>query len=286
MEKLTRGNYTFDVLESGPADGEVVVLLHGFPQSSDCWDKVVPLLTAQGYRTVRMNQRGYSPGARPGRRRDYRTRELVADAAALVDACGGRAHVVGHDWGAIVAWGLAMEHPEKLTSLTAVSVGHPMAFMKALVTSPQILRSWYMFFFQLPWVPERVTPLLWDLLLRRLGGLPAESSSRDKGRFAKPADLTGPINWYRAMPLGNLLKEAVGRVAAPTLVIWSDKDLYLGRKQAEASAAYVDGPYRFEVMAGLSHWIPDAAPGPLARLVLDHLGKHPARTATTASAGA
>ena len=164
MDQFRRDGLVFDVRDEGPADGPVVVLLHGFPQRNSSWDAIIERLTAQGYRCLAPNQRGYSPGARPQRRRDYRIPELVADVGALIDASGAqRVHVVGHDWGAAVAWSVAAEMPERLATVVPVSVPHPAAFLKAIPTSRQGLASWYMYFFQLPYVPE--------LLLTRRQGL-------------------------------------------------------------------------------------------------------------------
>ena len=155
MEQYRRNDLTFDVRDAGPADGPVVVLLHGFPQHNDSWNAVIDRLTAQGYRCLAPNQRGYSAGARPSRRRDYRIPELVGDLGALIDASGARqVHLVGHDWGAAVAWAAAAEMPERLATVSPVSVPHPAAFLKSFVTSRQGLASWYMYFFQLPRVPE------------------------------------------------------------------------------------------------------------------------------------
>src|ERR1700733_3396565 len=128
MEQYRRNDLTFDVRDSGPADGPVVVLLHGFPQHNDSWNAVIDRLTAQGYRCLAPNQRGYSAGARPSRRRDYRIPELVGDLGALIDASGARqVHLVGHDWGAAVAWAAAAEMPERLATVSPISVPHPPA---------------------------------------------------------------------------------------------------------------------------------------------------------------
>ena len=145
---------TFEVDDSG-GDGEVVVLLHGFPQSRTSWSKLTPHLVQAGYRVLAPDQRGYSPGARPKRRRDYAIDLLVADIVALADNAGARRfHVVGHDWGGGAAWALAERHPERLLSMTSLSTPHPRAMVAAMVRSNQALKSWYMLAFQLPWLPE------------------------------------------------------------------------------------------------------------------------------------
>lgn len=275
MRTVARGECTFQTWESGPADGELVLLLHGFPQHADSWDKVVPLLNEAGYRTVTMNQRGYTPGAQPPRRRDYLIPELAADAAAVIDTYGGRAHVVGHDWGAIVAWTLATDHPDEVATVTPVSVPHPRAFLASMGTSRQALSSWYILFFQLPWLPERALRSRWNWFMTRYTGQSQEASDRDLASFPEPGALTGPLNWYRALPLLNLWKRSGARVAQPTLFVWSDQDVALKRKGAETTERYVDGPYTFEILPGISHWIPEAAPGPFVDLLVAHLKRHP-----------
>ena len=158
MDTFTRGDLVFDVTDSGDTDGEVVVLLHGFPQNRHEWDAVTPHLIAGGHRVLAPDQRGYSPGARPAGRRSYVQSELVDDIVALIDASGAeKVHLVGHDWGALVAWAFASRHPERLHTLTAVSVPHPKAFAWAMPRG-QILKSWYMAAFQLPALPERFLP--------------------------------------------------------------------------------------------------------------------------------
>jgi pimeloyl-ACP methyl ester carboxylesterase len=155
MDQYRRGELVFDVIDEGPADGPVVVLLHGFPQFNTSWNAVISRLTAEGYRCLAPNRRGYSRGARPTRRRDYRVPELVEDVRALIDASGAqRVQLVGYDWGATVAWAVADEIPERLASLTTMSTPHPAATLKAMATSRQFLASWYIPFFQLPGVPE------------------------------------------------------------------------------------------------------------------------------------
>ncbi|HZB50045.1 MAG TPA: alpha/beta fold hydrolase, partial [Mycobacteriales bacterium] len=151
------GSVTLPVQEDGDPAGEAVVLLHGFPQTPAAWDRVRPALAAAGYRVLVPAQRGYPDAPRPAGRRGYRTGELVGDVLALLDRHGvDRAHLVGHDWGAAVAWAVAAAHPDRLRSLTAVSVPHPRALTGALLTSTQALRSWYILLFQAPWLPEQL----------------------------------------------------------------------------------------------------------------------------------
>ena len=277
MEQYRRNDLTFDVRDAGPADGPVVVLLHGFPQHNDSWDPVIDRLTAQGYRCLAPNQRGYSSGARPSRRRDYRIPELVGDLGALIDTSGARkVHLVGHDWGAVVAWAAAAEMPERLATVSPVSVPHPAAFIKSFANSRQGLASWYMYAFQLPRVPE------WSMLRRngtmlsrslRQAGQTAAAAERDAQAMSEPGALTAALNWYRAMPLSN--PRAINqKVSVPTLYVWSDQDVALMPKAAHNTARYVTGEYRFEILPGVSHWIPEEQPDKLADLLLDWFAAH------------
>jgi pimeloyl-ACP methyl ester carboxylesterase len=279
MDQYRRDNLVFDVLDEGPADGPVVVLLHGFPQFNTSWHKVIPRLTAQGYRCLAPNQRGYSPGARPKRRRDYRTTELVEDLRALIEASGAsRVHLVGHDWGAAVAWGAAAAYPEQLATVSPVSVPHPAAFLRSFVSSRQALSSYYMYLFQLPLLPERL--LLGgrgeaDLLVKALrsGGQSAEAAERDARSMAQPGMLTAALNWYRAIPLSDV--PGTKKITVPTLYVWSDRDVALSKRAAQNTGRYVSGEYRFETLHGVSHWIPEEQPDVLADLLLDWFAAHP-----------
>jgi len=277
MERYERDGLVFDVRDAGPPDGPVVVLLHGFPQRNDSWNAVIDRLTAAGYRCLAPNQRGYSPGARPSRRRDYRLSELVADVGALIDASGAqRVHLVGHDWGAAVAWGVAAEMPERLATVSPVSVPHLGAFLKSFATSSQGLASWYMGFFQLPWLPEwlmrRGDGALAAKTLRR-SGQTATAAQRDARAMTEPGAMTGGLNWYRGVPLSNL-RASTRRISVPTMYVWSDRDIALKAKAARDTARYVDADYRFEVMPGVSHWIPDVEPDRLADLLIDWFAAH------------
>jgi pimeloyl-ACP methyl ester carboxylesterase len=273
VESYQRDGLTFDVRDGGPADGEPVVLLHGFPQDSAAWDQVAPLLHEHGLRTLAPDQRGYSPMARPRGRSAYRLRETVEDVVALLDAAGlGSAHVVGHDWGAMVAWAMTAWHPERVRTLTAISVPHPGAMARAMVTSDQALRSYYMGVFQLPFVPELLLLSRGGTPLRRLlrgGGLSREAAAHYVARMREPGALTAALGWYRAMPLS--ARDRVGKVRVPTVHLWSTGDAFLGRAGADATEQFVDAPYRLEVLDGVTHWIPELAAERVADLVLEQV---------------
>jgi pimeloyl-ACP methyl ester carboxylesterase len=273
VDTFTRDGLTFDVRDGGTPDGEAVVLLHGFPQDSTAWISVEPLLHRTGLRTLAPDQRGYSPGARPPGRSAYRLSETAADVLALLDAAGlAGAHVVGHDWGAVVGWALAAWHPGRVRSLTALSVPHPGAMSRALVTSDQALRSYYMALFQVPVLPERLILARGAAPLRQLlsrGGLPDAAVDRYVRHMREPGALTAALGWYRAMPWS--ARESVGTIRVPTLHLWSTGDAFLGRAATEDTARFVDAPYRLEVLQGVGHWIPELAADVVADLVTAHV---------------
>lgn len=269
LTTFRRGPYTFDVLDAGPPDGEPVVLLHGFPQRASSWDLVAPLLHDRGFRTIAPDQRGYSPGARPTRRREYAQAELVADVLAMLDAAGiGDAHIVGHDWGAAVAWTLAAHHPDRVRTLTALSVPHPGAFVQAMPRG-QVLRSWYMLAFQIPALPEKA---LGRLMTTRPDfgaqmGLPEPFASRVTTEIAEYGALPGALGWYRAMFIPDK-RSAPRRVQVPTTYLWGDRDIALGRAGARLSSGWVDAPYEFLVLPGADHWLPEARPAEVAAAIV------------------
>jgi pimeloyl-ACP methyl ester carboxylesterase len=273
VDSFRRDGLTFDVRDAGPGDGEPVVLLHGFPQDSAAWDRVAPALHQHGLRTLAPDQRGYSPMARPRGRAHYRLRETVGDVLALLDAAGlESAHVVGHDWGGIVAWALGAWHPDRVRTLTALSVPHPAAMAKAVVSSDQGLRSYYVGVFQLPLLPERLLLAGNGAVLRRMlrsGGLEADLVDHYVARMQEPGALSAALGWYRALPWAG--KDPVGKVRVPTLHVWSTGDAFLGRAATEATARFVDAPYRLEVLDGVPHWIPELAADRVAELVTAHV---------------
>jgi pimeloyl-ACP methyl ester carboxylesterase len=258
----------FDALVAGPDDGEVVLLLHGFPQHSTMWLPQIEALAGAGYRAVAFDQRGYSPRARPAEVEQYRIGHLVEDALAI--AGPNPFHVVGHDWGAVVGWHLAAKHPERIRTLTALSVPHPLAFATALLSpgSDQRAQSGYVAFFRMKDVAEEA--LLSGGLAAALAAsaYPGDIDERVRA-MSEPGALTAALNWYRAIDPS--LVQGLGHVVVPTLYLWSTGDVALAREGAEATARYVDGPYRFEVLAGVSHWIPEEVPDLLNRLLLEHL---------------
>jgi pimeloyl-ACP methyl ester carboxylesterase len=272
IRSYTHDTLTFDVLDSGPADGPAVVLLHGFPERASHWDDVSSVLHAHGLRTLAPDQRGYSPRARPRGRHAYRTSCLVADIVALVERYGAPVHLVGHDWGAAVAWATAAARPDLVRTLTTVSVPHPAAFARSLLTSDQALRSWYVLAVQPPGVAEllaRTMPGALSGLLRRTG-LSSLEVARFKQEIIDYGALPGALGWYRALPFS--AGSVPGPVRVPTTHVWSDGEVALARRGAELTADQVHAPYELRVLRGVSHWVPTQAPDALAGAILDRAG--------------
>ncbi|WP_067536667.1 alpha/beta fold hydrolase [Nocardia crassostreae] len=263
-----REGLVFPVLDSGPIGSEPVLLLHGWPQDSRSWGPVAALLNQAGYRTFSPDLRGARASAAPRWRWQYRLNELAADVRAMVDEIGRPAHVVGHDWGAAAAWAAAISHPDRVLSLSALSVPHPGAFTRAMLTSRQSVASWYMYFFQLPLIPEfTVRTELFRRLLRQTGQS-AEHARRDGDRLRDRAIARGGLHWYRGMPFSSprLLR---GRVAVPVLQLWGDNDTAVLDTGVKLTGRYVDVPFRLEVLPGVSHWIPEEAPELVTRLLVE-----------------
>lgn len=274
--QLDANGLRFDVLVAGPEDGDPVILLHGFPQTSYCWRHQIDHLAATGFRVVAPDQRGYSPGARPADVASYGIHHLVADVVALADAVapGARFGLVGHDWGAAVAWQVAARRGDRVKSLVALSVPHPLAFTEALqdFAADQAERSSYF---------DRIRPegseagLLADDAagLRAIydgAGLSEEEAAPYLIALGSPEALRAAINWYRA-PAVDLVRR-LSPVTTPTLYVWSTDDVSVGERAANACTKHVEGRFRFVVLKGVDHWIPEHAPTQLNELLTEHMG--------------
>lgn len=272
---LEHDGLRFDVLDEGPLDGTRILLLHGFPERSSTWRSVAPLLHEAGLRTYALDQRGYSPGARPRRRRDYRVSLLVGDVVALLEQIGGPVHLAGHDWGAAVGWATALRRPDLVASWTAVSVPHPAAFARAMKTRSQRRRSRYMLFFNLPLIPEltaRRPGGRFDQSMRR-AGMTQEEVDRFRREIVEYGALPHALGWYRALPLarGGKGGGADHRVTVPTTMLWSDRDIAIGRTGIDGTEEWVAAPYRLVVLPGVSHWIPTQAAQECATAILERV---------------
>lgn len=265
--------YHFDALSDGPKDGPLVLFLHGFPQFADAWTSILGAVAAHGFHAVAVDQRGYSPRARPPEVLNYRIDKLAADALGFADALGAKSfHLVGHDWGGAVAWAVAATQPERLLTLTVLSTPHPAALTAALKNDrDQQTRSAY---FRVLTAPDGGGEkyLLADdakaLRAAYMNMVPQPAVDSNVRRFNEDGTLTAALNWYRAMPLNG----PGGNVTVPTLYIWGDQDQALGRTAALATADFCKGPYRFEVLAGKSHWLLEECPDEVVALLGEHIG--------------
>ena len=278
--ELLADKLVFEADVAGVPGSPLVLLLHGFPQTSHTWRHQLPALAAAGYFAVAPNQRGYSPHARPGKVEDYSTDRLVADARTMVKSLGyERYNLVGHDWGGQLSWLIAAQFPSDLDSLTVLSRPHPAAFAKAMkADAAQSERSRHHRAFQ---DDNAAKELLADDAKRLRGtlrhqGVPEGDVTAYLSRLGTYEALNAAINWYRAPRVAGstLALPDVPAVKVPTMYLWGDEDATVGRIAAEATAEFVTGPYRFEVLPGVGHFITDQAPERTTELLLQHVGAY------------
>ena len=263
------------VVTAGDEDDPLVVLLHGFPEFWYGWHRSIAPLVDAGYRVLVPDQRGYNRSEKPDGVRNYRITELSGDIVGLIDSAGREsAHVVGHDWGAAVAWDLALRHPGSVDRLGIVNVPHPTVFAETLTSNPrQLAKSWYMLFFHLPrlpeWIQQRVDYRQFVESLR--DAKPGTFSETDIERYRAAWDrgLTGMINWYRAV-FRYREEPPRERVTAPTLVVWGERDEYLLAEMAPESVAYCDDG-RLERVPEGTHWVHHEYPDDVTDYIIDHL---------------
>ena len=270
----------FDAITAGTSGAPLVLLLHGFAESMHCWRAQVACLGDMGYRAIAPNQRGYSPGARPDPREfsHYLIDRLMDDAMAIVAAAGygeARFHLVGHDWGGSIAWGVADRHHERLASLTILSRPHPNAFNRALMADgEQAQRSKHHKAFLEPDAADVVLADDARWLRERLAanGVPADAIERHLAVLGNKEAMEAALAWYRAR---GAIRGPLGPIRVPTLYIWGDADDTVGRTAAEGTVDFVAAPYRFEVLPDVGHFAADQAPERVCELMLDHLAAHP-----------
>jgi pimeloyl-ACP methyl ester carboxylesterase len=257
------------------------LLLHGFPQFWYQWRHQVPALVEAGFRVVAPDMRGYNLSDKPLGVRAYRVELLARDVERLILACGeGTAHMVGHDWGAIVAWIAAMRHPERVERLAILNVPHPARFLDGLQSPMQLLRSSYAFFFQMPRLPEEVIRAGDFALLRsalgrdpvRPGAFTAEDIERYIEAISRPGALTATINYYRALlRYPGETRAPLQRIEAPVLVIWGERDRFLSRRLAEPPQLWVPNLLGVKRLPNASHWVAEDRPLEVNTLLLDFL---------------
>ena len=268
-------------VEAGPSSGPAVVLLHGFPDFWYSWRHQIPALAASGFRAIAPDMRGYNLSSKPAGISAYSASRLAADIRDLIRERGcERARVAGHDWGAAVAWVLAMRHPEVLERLAILNVPHPRRMLGALRRpSRQLLRSWYIFFFQLPWLPEQAVAAGDWYMLRysfehdaRPGAFTPADIDRYREAWSQPGAVEAMLGYYRASvrrpPSGG-----GGRftpIQTPTLVIWGERDRALGVELAEPDRDDVPGLTRVVRLPEASHWVQHDEPDRVSELLIGH----------------
>jgi len=269
MKRVVADGVELAVLDEG--EGPAVLLLHGFPDSSALWRRQVPALVGAGYRAIAPDLRGFGESERPEAVEEYAITRSVADMVAVLDLLGvERAHVVGHDFGAAVAWVLAMLHPERVDRLVVLSVGHPSAVRRRTIEQRE--KAWYQLLFLFAGTAE-------ELLARDDWQLFREFSrgdgdhDRHRADLSRPGALTAGLNWYRAnlRPERELAPRDFPPVAAPTLGIWSSGDNYLTEDGLLSSGEHVTGTWRYERIEDASHWLQLDQPERVNELLLEFL---------------
>lgn len=262
-QQIATNGIRLHVVQDGPSDGPLVVLLHGFPEFWYGWRRQIPYLASAGYRVWAPDQRGYNLSDKPDRLAAYTLDELAGDVVGLIDAAGqAKAFVVGHDWGAAVAWWLAAKHPHRLAGMVVINVPHGKVMVTHLRRSlTQLRKSWYMFFFQIPWLPEQ-----WARRQNWARSVQALAGSSRPGTFApgdldayrqawsQPGACTCMLNWYRAAMQKRPAPPAGPRIRVPTLMIWGAQDRFLGRELAQPSIDLCDDG-RLVFVEEATHWV-------------------------------
>jgi pimeloyl-ACP methyl ester carboxylesterase len=272
--QVEAGGLHFRFLAAGPEDGALHLLLHGFPEGAESWGPQLEALGKAGFRAVAPDLRGYGGTDAPANVDEYRMSSLVADVGALADAFGARSfHLAGHDWGAAIGWAFAIAQPDRLLSYAALSVPHPVPFLRAMRDDPdQREKSWYIGYFR---DGHRADESLTRDGMRSLraiyqGKLPEAVVDRYIAGFQRPGRLTAALNYYRA---GRYDDEPPTRrlpVTVPTVLIWGDQDVALGRKAVEETARHVEARYRLIVLEGAGHWLQYERSGDVNRHLVEH----------------
>jgi epoxide hydrolase 4 len=269
-QQVIVGGVRLHVVTAGPEHGEPVVLLHGFPEDARAWDRQLGVLTAAGFRLIVPDLRGYHLSEKPHGVFAYRLGALVADVAGLIEQlAGGRAHLVGHDWGGVIAWATAMAHPGRVSKLVILNAPHP-ASARTFLKPAQLRRSWYVLFFQLPFFPERQLPRFGRRALHGIN--PAAYSGAERQGYLRawqqPGAARSMINYYRA--LLRFPWRRLNIITAPTLVIWGQRDVALLPELAEPPRRWVPN-LRIERLPRASHWVMRDEPARVSELLSEFL---------------
>jgi epoxide hydrolase 4 len=276
--RIVTNGIELDALAAGPADGPLVILLHGFPEFSHGWRQQIPALAAAGLRVVAPDQRGYNRSAKPAGIAVYALDSLADDVLGIADALGRqRFALVGHDWGGVVAWHLAARNPERISRAAILNAPHPATLARYARRHPsQAFKSWYVLLFQLPLLPERALSARGSWVLRQVlrrtsrpGTFTAEDFRLYREAWGQPGGLTAMLNWYRALRL-HRPPAASARIRVPVRVIWADRDAFLDQGLAEAGAALCDSAELIHIPEA-SHWLQHEEPDEVNRLLTEFL---------------
>lgn len=258
-------------------EGPLVILLHGFPQFWYAWRHQIPAI-AKHFKVVAPDLRGYNETERPGKIEDYRLDIVAKDVSELIRSLGyQKAAVIGHDWGGAVAWKLAYQEPQILDRLAILNSPHPTLFKRTLKSNlRQMLKSWYIFFFQVPWLPERLFSMHPKETIKSIlrANCKETFSKEDIQEYVKPLMRPGAfkaaLNYYRAS-FRQSADRSTAKIAAPTLVIWGDGDKALGKVLTEGLEPLFSGPFQMQHLAGCSHWVQEEMPDKVNQLLLEFL---------------
>ena len=278
LEHLTfrNGEVQLHAVAAGPPSGPLVILLHGFPEFWYSWHKQIEPLASAGFRVIVPDQRGYNASSKPPHSASYALPLLVSDVIAIADQLNAsKFFLAGHDWGAAVAWATAILHPDRLHKLAILNVPHPSVMFRYLRTNlRQLRRSWYILFFQLPWLPEFAFSafnfrLGVNSLVRssRPGTFSAEDLALYRAAWSQHGALTGSINWYRAA-FRHASKFADPTVRVPTKILWGMRDAFLLSEMAQASLRYCTSADLY-TFADASHWLQHEEPARVSELLID-----------------
>jgi Predicted hydrolases or acyltransferases (alpha/beta hydrolase superfamily) len=275
--RIATDGFSLNVAQAGPDSGPLVILLHGFPEFWYGWKKHIPVLAAAGFRVWAPDQRGYNTSDKPPSIRDYSLDALAADIVGLIDAAAReRAILVGHDWGAAVAWWVANNYPERLDKLVIINAPHPLVLRRMIWTSPrQLARSWYMFLMQLPGLPEWVSRRNnWHDVVEGLksSSLPGTFADADfdeyRRAWSQPGAFRAMLNWYRAMFRYGARRPKHERIATRALILWGRRDKFIGPEAAQLSLAVCDRG-ELAMFDENTHWLQHEQPDEICRRIIE-----------------
>jgi pimeloyl-ACP methyl ester carboxylesterase len=274
-QAIATNGIQLNVVQAGPDDGPLLILLHGFPEFSYGWRHQIPYFAESGYQVWAPDQRGYNLSDKPEGIAAYNLDQLAADVVGLIDAAGRKqAYLVGHDWGGAVAWWIAAKYPARLAKLVILNVPHGMVMQRHLRGSlAQLRKSWYFFAFQIPWLPEALARLRdWSLATRALqnSSRPGTFSDEDLDRYrqawSQPCAFRSMINWYRAMIQKSPAPPPNKTITVPTLLIWGAQDAFLGPQMAQPSIDLCENG-RLVIIEEATHWVQHEEPQRVNELI-------------------